>query len=94
MGRGWGQERGGIERPSTQKSWDIKNDRWNIAPFTVLDNIPGGKSLEHHIQVRDVVSVLRFLMGHGPFQENLACAPGQQYSNNECVYSEIHTRNR
>ena len=54
-------------------SWYIENDRWNIGRLTSPDNISGRKGLEHHTQFRDVVSVLRFLRWHGPFQkENLA----------------------
>ena len=41
----------------------------------------------------DVVQVLRFLLGHGPFKDSLTYAPERHYTPTDGtrVYSEMHT---
>ena len=74
--------------------YGIKDDTWNITEVEVDQETIGSLPSTYQIRYRDIVKVLEFLMGHGPFEHHLSYAPVRQFSgvgNDNRIYDEMHT---
>lgn len=72
--------------------WGIKNDQWQATKIRIDSKIADMKSTEHIIYHRDIIETIRFLLGHGPFKDNLTYAPERHYlADGARVYNEMHT---
>jgi hypothetical protein len=74
----------------------IPNDIWNISEIEVEQEIIGLAPSTYQIRYRDIVKVLRFLIGHEPFKHHLSYAPVRQFSGTGIenrIYDEMHTAN-
>ena len=72
--------------------WGIEDDHWLEESFTIRSDIVGARSPEYTVRFRNVINVIQFLLGHGPFQDCLVYAPVQQFNaDNDRLWSEMHT---
>ena len=72
--------------------WGIHNDGWRVDDLCVPSEISGADDFRYEIYYRDIVEVIRFLLGHRPFKDNLAYAPVKiKNDNDRNVYNEMHT---
>jgi Plavaka transposase len=74
----------------------IPDDIWNISEIEVEQEIIGLAPSTYQIRYRDIVKVLRFLIGHEPFKHHLSYAPVRQFSGagiDNQIYDEMHTAN-
>ena len=74
----------------------IPDDIWNISEIEVEQEIIGLAPSIYQIRYRDIVKVLRFLIGHEPFKHHLSYAPVRQFSGagiDNRIYDEMHTAN-
>ena len=74
----------------------IPDDIWNISEIEVKQEIIGLAPSTYQIRYRDIVKVLRFLIGHEPFKHHLSYAPVRQFSGagiDNRIYDEMHTAN-
>lgn len=72
--------------------WGIPEDQWRRDSFTVSSIMSGLADIEYATYYRDVLSVVRFLLGHTPFKHNLVYASVQlRMPDNTRVYNKMHT---
>ena len=74
--------------------YGIKDDTWNIAEVEVEQETIGSPPSRYQIQYRNIIKVIEFLLGHGPFAHHLSFAPVRQFSgtgNDNRIYDEMHT---
>ena len=73
--------------------WGIQDDQFTAKKIIVGLDVAKIKEFEIVIYARDVIMCIKFLLGHGPFKNNLTYAPEQHYrSDSEIrVYNEMHT---
>ena len=73
--------------------WGISDDRFHKASFTIPTKVQGQcTAVERTINYRDTITVIRFLLGHGPFKDNLKHAPERHYAG-AAAEDEERTRN-
>jgi hypothetical protein len=67
-------------------------DNWFSAVVTIDKDIIGLSARQYQFYYQDVESVIRFLLGHIPFKDNLVYSPIRVLNENEHrVYTEMHT---
>ena len=73
--------------------WGIKNDKWTRATINLDTNVANLGAASCTVYHRDVIQVLRFLMSHGLFKDNLMYTLERHYTSaeNTRVYSKMHT---
>jgi len=72
--------------------WGIYGDGWTVDTLRVPSNVDMADDFEYKIYYRDVIEVVRFLMGHKPFKDNLTWAPIRvEDEDHTRVYNEMHT---
>ena len=79
--------------------WGIPNDTFYKANIEIATKSGTDQSSQRRIIYhRDVIDVVRFLLGHGPFENNLKYAPERHYTakldedeSASRVYNEMHT---
>src|SRR5438045_2901779 len=74
--------------------YGIKDDTWNIAEVKVEQEMIGSPPSHYQIWYCDIIKVIEFLLGHGPFAHHLSFAPVRQFSgtgNDNQIYDEMHT---
>ena len=73
--------------------WGSRDDGWTRAVIKLDTNVADMESTSCTVYFCDVIQVLRFLLGHGPFKDNLTYAPERHYISTDStrVYSEMHT---
>lgn len=84
-----------------QIPWGIVDDGFTKSTFTVRTKHQHEfVEARSSINYRNVIDVLRFLLGHGPFKDNLKYAPERHYAGpqtedaeNIRIYGEMHTAN-
>ena len=69
---------------------------WHCQPIWVLTDIAGEKDIIINFRYRDILGVIRSLLGHTLFKPDLVYAPIQQFRDNSfdspsCVYNELYT---
>jgi hypothetical protein len=68
------------------------DDQWFSGVATIEREIIGLPAREYQFYYQDVENVIRFLLGHIPFKENLVYSPMHVLNENEDrVYTEMHT---
>ena len=73
--------------------WGISEDKWIEHKYNVESGVSEIAGQEIAIQLRNVLSCIKFLMGHPGFQHNQTYRPFCVYNQNEDrVYNEMHTR--
>ena len=74
--------------------WGIPEDKWIEQKYNVKSSVSGIVGQEITIQSQNVLSCIKFLMGHPSFQHNQTYEPCRVYNQNEDrVYNEMHTGN-
>jgi hypothetical protein len=76
--------------------YGIPDDIWKISEIEVEQETIGLAPSTYQIRYRDIVKVLRFLIGHEPFKHHLSYAPVRQFSGagiDNRIYDEMHTAN-
>ncbi len=74
--------------------YSIKDDTWKVAEVEVEQETIGSPPKRYPIRYRDIVKVIKFLLGHSPFAHRLSFAPVRQFSgtgNDNRIYNEMHT---
>ena len=72
--------------------WGIPEDKWIEHKYNVESGVSGIAGQEIAIQSRNVLSCIKFLMGHPGFQHNQTYEPCRVYNQNgDRVYNEMHT---
>ena len=75
--------------------YGIEDDQWEEVPFSINDDTFSNGNEKYTIIFRDPVKIIRYLLGHKPFETKLTYAPIHHYyyDNNRKVriYSELHT---
>ena len=73
--------------------WGIQNDQFAVRTVIVGTDTAGMREFEAVIYARDIIMCIRFLLGHGPFKNNLTYAPERHYASESGVrvYNEMHT---
>ena len=67
---------------------------WQVTTFETTPRYPGSPCKEYRLLYRDIVGVIRFLLGHEPFKDDLVYAPVRHTNQAECrVFTELHTAN-
>ena len=75
-----------------QIPWDTPDDKWFQMSFKMDTKIDGLNVEGPKVYYRDIISVLRFLLGHQPFNENLTYAPIKVTNpQGQRVFTEMHT---
>ena len=70
----------------------IPRETWHECTFRIKSEFVGLEQKTHSIWYRDIEIVLRFLMGHRPFENDLVYAPVRHFNTDESrIYSEMHT---
>lgn len=72
----------------------IRNPTWNESTIVLQPDMHPEGRREYSVQYQDIVSAIRFLIGHRPFRDNLAYAPVRQFTDEgkTCrAYNEMHT---
>ena len=83
----------GMEKLS-EISWGIPEDKWIKHKYNVESGVSGIAGQEIAIQSQNVLSCIKFLMGHPGFQHNLIYEPCCVYNQNkDQVYNEMYTGN-
>ena len=73
-------------------SHGIKEDTWQTVWIEIQDTIDARRLHRFIVRHRQVLPVIRFLIGFPPFQDHLTYAPVQlMNANEERVYNEMHT---
>lgn len=73
-------------------SQGLNIDGWKQRRFTIQPMISGASPVEYSIIYRNIITVLRFLLGHRAFREDMVFEPVRQYnSDDKRIYSEMHT---
>ena len=84
-GRGW------LRRLETIPH-GIKDDDWTTEHLTIPLEFSGVKTHRVMFVYRDILRVIRFLLGYRPFKEELVYAPVRHFnSKDERMFSEMHT---
>jgi hypothetical protein len=73
--------------------YGIPDDIWNITEIQVEQETIGLPPCTYQIRYRNIISVLEFLMGHGPFEYHLSYTPVRQFcgTSDDRIYDEMHT---
>lgn len=72
--------------------YGIPKDHWHVRTFKIAREIDDLEDIECDVYRRDVLDVVRFLLGHKPFKDDLVYAPVRRESEeNGRTYTEIHT---
>ena len=70
----------------------ISNDGWTTDEFSITSDVSGLTDIDYNLHYRDVLEVMRFLLGHEPFQDNLVYAPVRVKTLDDVrVYTEMNT---
>ena len=70
----------------------IPDEEWTVENFRIKGEVEGVQRREYSIYFRDIERVIRFLMGHRPFMDNLTYAPVRRYGNSDArIYTELYT---
>jgi hypothetical protein len=72
--------------------YGLSIDNWKTATVTVPSSITGTGPQPYAVQYQNVENVVRFLLGHTPFKDNLIYSPIRLWNdNNSRVYTEMWT---
>ena len=75
-------------------SHEIQNDHFETKTFFVENTVNDLERIEYNMYYRDVVEIVRFMLEHELFQNNLTYASIQLKTANDIrVYTEMHTEN-
>jgi len=72
--------------------YGLSIENWKTATVTVPSSITGAGPQPYAVQYQNVENVVRFLLGHTPFKDNLTYSPVRLWNdNNSRVYTEMWT---
>ena len=70
----------------------ISEDGWTTDEFNISSQVSGLTDIDYNLHYRDVLNVIRFLLGHEPFQDNLVYAPVRVKTADDVrVYTDMNT---
>lgn len=72
--------------------YGLSLENWKIATVSVPSSITGTVSQPHAVQYQKVENVIRFLLGHTPFKDNLTYSPIRLWNDGDSrIYTEMWT---
>ena len=69
----------------------IRDDHWHALELIIETEVEGQALSTVIVQYGNVISSIKFLLGHPPFASDLVYSPICQYNDDDRVYTEMHT---
>ena len=80
------------QRRVDQIPYGIEGDQWQNTGLRIQSDVDGVPSINGVVHYRNILDILRFLLGHQAFRDDLTYMPTRVFNRKgERVYTEMHT---